>query len=107
MSGTAYGHLAYLTSKEVGSVTVTPTTEVVVGSYDTYTLTYTVGIYGLDVSGSLKIGTRRMSDWGRPQFSDQTAPNYVTVKCSAAKTRLSVHYDPRGYIRPFRAVIVV
>jgi hypothetical protein len=107
MSGTAYGHLAYLTSKEVGSVTVTPTTEVVVGSYDTYTLTYTVGIYGLDVSGSLKIGTRRMSDWGRPQFSDQTAPNYVTVKCSAAKTRLSVHYDPRGYVRPFRAVIVV
>jgi len=44
MSGTAYGHLSYLTSKEVGSLTVTPTSEVVVGSYDTYTLTYTVGI---------------------------------------------------------------
>lgn len=107
MSGTAYGHLAYLTSKEVGSVIVTPEEEVVVGSYDTYTLTYTVGIYGLDVSGSLKIGTRRMSDWGRPQFDDPAAANYVTVKCSAPGTRLSAHYAPRGYIRPFRAVIVI
>jgi len=107
MSGTAYGHLSYLTSKEVGSLTVTPTSDVVVGSYDTYTLTYTVGIYGLDVSGSLKIGTRRMSDWGRPQFTDPAAPNYVTAKCSALETRLSIHYDPRGYVRPFRAVIVV
>ena len=107
MSGTADGHLGYLTSKEVGSVTVIPTDEIVVGSYDTYMLTYTVGIYGLDVSGSLKIGTRRMSDWGRPQFTDPSAPNYVTVKCSSPETRLSVHYDPRGYVRPFRAVIVV
>jgi len=107
MSGTADGHLAYLTEKEVGWVVVTPQDDVVVGSYGTYTLTYTVGIYGLDVSGSLKIGTRRMSDWGRPQFSDPAAANYVTVKCSAPETRLSIHYDPRGYVRPFRAVIVV
>ena len=107
MSGTAYGHLAYLTAKEVGSVIVTPADDVVVGSYGTYTLTYTVGIYGLDVSGSLKIGTRRMSDWGRPQFSDPAAANYVTATCSAPETRLSIHYNPRGYVRPFRAVIVV
>lgn len=107
MSGTADGHLAYLTCKEVGSVVVTPSNDVVVGSYGTYTLTYTVGIYGLDVSGSLKIGTRRMSDWGRPQFDDPAAANYVTVKCSAPGTQLSVYYDPRGYVRPFRAVIVV
>lgn len=107
MNGTAYGHLAYLTQKEIGSVSIYPTGDVVVGTYGTYTLTYTVGIYGVDVGGSIKIGTRRMSDWGRPQFTDPSAPNYVTVACSAMATQLSVNYDPRGYIRPFRAVITV
>jgi hypothetical protein len=105
MSGTAYGHLAYLTAKEVGSITIHPNEPVVVGSFGTYILTYAVGIYGLDVGGSLKIGTRRMSDWGRPQFDDPAAPNYVTARCSAPETRLSIRYDPRGYVRPFRAVI--
>jgi hypothetical protein len=105
MSGTAYGHLDYLTAKEVGSVTIQPNEPVVVGSFGTYTLTYVVGIYGLDVGGSLKIGNRRMSDWGQPQFDDPQAPNHVTVECSVPTTRLSARYDPRGYVRPFRAVI--
>jgi hypothetical protein len=47
-----------------------------------------------------------MSDWGTPQFDDPKAPNYVTVNCSTAST-LSVRYDPRGHIRPFRAVIII
>ena len=106
MSGTANGHLDHLTDAELGSVTVTPSDDIVVGSYGTYTITYTVGAYGLDVGGGLKIGTRRMSDWGSPQFDDPRAPNYVTVNCSTDST-LSVRYDTRGHIRPFRAVIIV
>lgn len=106
MSGTANGHLDHLTDAELGSVTVTPSDDIVVGSYGTYTITYTVGTYGLDVGGGLKIGTRRMSDWGTPQFDDPQAPNYVTVNCSTDST-LSVRYNTRGHIRPFRAVIIV
>jgi hypothetical protein len=106
MSGTANGHLDHLTDAELGSVTVTPSDDIVVGSYGTYTITYTVGAYGLDVGGGLKIGTRRMSDWGTPQFDDPRALNYVTVNCSTDST-LSVRYDTRGHIRPFRAVIIV
>ncbi len=106
MCGRANGHLDYLTEKEIGSVTITPSDAVIAGSYGTWTLTYTVGKYGLDVGGGLKIGNRRMSDWGTPQFDDPKAPNYVTVSGSTP-AELCVRYDPRGYIRPFRAVIIV
>ncbi len=106
MSGTANGHIDYLTERELGSVTVVPTRDIIVGSYGTWTLTYTVGSYGVDVGGGLKIGTRRMSDWGKPQFDDPKAPNYVTVSCSVP-AKLLVRYDPRGHIRPFRAAIVI
>ncbi len=106
MCGTANGHINYLTEREIGLVTIEPTRDIVVGSYGTWTLTYTVGIYGLDVGGGLKIGTRRMSDWGKPQFDDPKAPNYVTVRCSVP-AKLGLRYDPRGHIRPFRATIVI
>jgi hypothetical protein len=106
MPGRANGHLTYLTQTEIGSVTITPVDKIVAGSFGCWTLTYTVGLYGLDVGGGIKIGNRRMSDWGTPQFHDPKAPNYVTVSCSSP-AELSVRYDPRGYIRPFRAVIAV
>lgn len=106
MCGRANGHLGYLTEKEIGSVSIAPSDDIIVGSYGTWTLTYTVGLYGLDVGGGLKIGNRRMSDWGTPQFNDPKGPNYVTVSCSAPST-LNTRYDARGYIRPFRAVIVI
>lgn len=106
MCGRANGHLDYLTQREIGSVSITPTDEIVAGSFGSWTLTYTVGLYGLDVGGGIKIGNRRMSDWGTPQFHDPKAPNYVTVSCSAP-TEFSVRYDPRGFIRPFRAVISI
>jgi hypothetical protein len=47
-----------------------------------------------------------MSDWGKPQFDDPKAPNYVTVNCSVP-AKLGLRYDPRGHIRPFRAAIVI
>lgn len=94
------------TDPNLGSLTIDPVDPIVVGQHGTWTLTYTVGAYGMDVGGSLKIGMRRMADWGTPQFADPRAANYATVRCSTP-ARLSVRYDGRGHIRPFRAVIVV
>ena len=65
-----------------GSVSVSPADDVVVGSFATWTLTFTVGAYAMDVGGGLKIGTRRQADFGTPQFDDPAADNYATVTCS-------------------------
>lgn len=90
----------------LGTVSVAPADPIVVGTFGTWTLTYTVGTYGIDVGGGLKIGMRRMADWGVPQFDDPGAPDHVTVSCSSS-SRFVVRYDPRGHIRPFRSVIIV
>jgi len=89
-----------------GSVTISPTDDVVVGSFSTWTLTYTVGAYAMDVGGGLKIGTRRQADFGAPQFDDPAADNYATVRCSREGSRFETYFDTRGHKRPFNAVIV-
>ncbi len=89
----------------LGTVSVSPIDPIVVGAFGTWTITYTVGTYGIDVGGGLKIGMRRMADWGVPQFDNPGAPDFVTVFCPASN--LTVRHDPRGHIRPFRSVIII
>ena len=103
---TANGRVDDLTERELGSVRVAPDDDIVVGTYGTWTITYTVGVYGIDVGGGLKVGTRRMADIGTPQFDDPGAPNYVSVS-SNAPARFAMRFDGRGHIRPFRAVTVI
>ena len=90
-----------------GSVSVAPADDVVVGSFATWTLTFTVGAYAMDVGGGLKIGTRRQADFGTPQFDDPAADNYATVTCSREGSRFETLFDPRGHKRPFNAVAVI
>lgn len=90
-----------------GSVAISPTTDVVVGSFSTWTVTFTVGAYAMDVGGGLKIGTRRQADFGQPQFDDPTADNYASVTCSRAGAHFETFFDHRGHKRPFNAVAVI
>lgn len=90
-----------------GSVSISPTNDVVVGTFSTWTITFTVGTYAMDVGGGLKIGTRRQADFGQPQFTEPTADNYVTVSCSRPEARFETFFDPRGHKRPFNAVAVI
>ena len=90
-----------------GSVSITPLDDVVVGSFATWTVTYTVGSYAMDVGGGLKIGTRRQADFGEPQFGDPAADNYATVACSRTGSLVEAFFDKRGHKRPFNAVIVI
>lgn len=90
-----------------GSVAISPIDDVVVGSFSTWTLTYTVGAYAMDVGGGLKIGTRRQADFGVPQFDDPAADNYATVSCSREGSHFEIYFDTRGHKRPFNAVIVI
>jgi hypothetical protein len=90
-----------------GAVRISPTNDVVVGSFSTWIITFTVGEYAMDVGGGLKIGTRRQADFGHPQFDDPAADNYATVTCSREAARFDTNFDHRGHKRPFNAVTVV
>ena len=90
-----------------GSVTISPTDDVIVGTHATWTLNFTVGAYAMDVGGGLKIGTRRQADFGHPQFDDPDADNYATVTCSRDGARFEAAFDHRGHKRPFNAVVVI
>jgi hypothetical protein len=65
-----------------GHVTLDPREPVPVRSHQTFTLTYTVGRYGLDDTGAIRVVFRALGDWGALQTHDPTAPGYVTAKSS-------------------------
>lgn len=67
-----------------GTAELTPSTPVEARSFQTFRLSYRVGQIGLDDSGGLRIGFRRVSDVGKLQAQDPTAPNYVSATCSGA-----------------------
>lgn len=80
--------------------------EVEAGSYQDFTVYYTVGDYGLDDSGSLKLCWRFACDLGPPQLEDATAPNYVCVETDA-DCELHFRFDPKGHTRPWGRTIYV
>ncbi|MEX0694304.1 MAG: DUF3604 domain-containing protein [Rhodospirillales bacterium] len=90
-----------------GFADIEPHDDVVVGTFSTWTITFTVGAYAMDVGGGLKIGTRRQADFGHPQFEDPAADNYATVRCSRPGAHFETCFDPRGHKRPFNAVAVI
>ncbi len=70
------------------------------GSYQSFTLTYTAGRFGIDDSGSLRVVFRFATDQSDPQFDDPKAPNYTSVIASN-KAVLQCRFDPKGNIRPW------
>ncbi len=66
----------------MGSATLTPSGAFEAGSFQTFTLTYTAGRFGLDDTGSLKIAFRFASDMGALQFDDPAAAGYTTIQAS-------------------------
>ena len=70
------------------------------GSYQSLTLTYTAGRFGLDDTGSLKIGFRFATDFGPVQFDDPKAPGYTTMEASNGAT-LQCRWEFKRNIRPW------
>ena len=98
-------HSTYL-PELMGSAVVEPAGAFEAGSYQSFTLTYTAGTFGIDDTGSIKVVHRFASDMGRPQFDDPAAPNYVTVEASN-KAVLDVRYDPKQNIRPWDKTLYI
>ena len=90
----------------MGSAAIEPVGEFEAGSYQSFTLTYTAGYFGIDDTGSIKIVHRFASDMGRPQFDVPDAPNYVTAEASNGAI-LHVEYDMKRNIRPWDKTLYI
>lgn len=84
----------------LGSAVMDRTGDFVAGSYQSFTLTYTAGRFGIDDSGSLRIVWRFATDQTNPQFTDPAAPGYTVVTASNNAV-LEARFDPKGNIRPW------
>lgn len=98
-------HSTYLPER-MGSAWVEPAGAVEAGSYQSFTLTYRAGFFGIDDTGSIKVVHRFASDMGRPQFDDPNAPNYVTVEASNGAV-LHAEYDMKRNIRPWDKTLYI
>jgi hypothetical protein len=76
---------------DYGTAKLEPRGEFVVRGYASFTLTYTVGPYGIDDSGAVRVSFRAVGDWGKLQTENPAAPNYISAETSgSAKLILDV-----------------
>ena len=89
-----------------GSAEIAPT-HAVAGALGTWQVTYTAGAYGLDIGARLRLAFRLASDWGPLQTGDPSAPGYVSVECSPARSGVRARFDARGHTRPWSQAVLV
>lgn len=90
----------------LGTATLTPTDPVEVRTFQSFTLTYTVGSLGIDDTGGIRIACRRIGDAGLLQTTNPKAPNYVSAE-SSGEGRLSLAYSRRGGQRPWGEILTI
>ena len=98
-------HSTYLPER-MGSATLEVAGPAEAGSFQSVTLVYTAGYFGIDDTGSIKIVQRFAGDMGRPQLDDPEAANYTTVEASNGAV-LEVRYDPKLNIRPWDKTLMI
>lgn len=84
----------------MGSATLEPPGPVEAGSYQSFTLVYTAGTFGVDDTGSIKIGFRFATDFGPVQFDEPQAQGYTTVEASNGAA-LDCRWEFKRNIRPW------
>jgi hypothetical protein len=84
----------------MGSARLTPAGCFEAGSLQSFTLVYTAGAFGIDDTGSIKIGFRFATDFGPVQFSDPRAQGYTSVEASNGAT-LETRWEFKRNIRPW------
>lgn len=99
------GHSSYA-AHLMGTATVNPVGEFEAGSFNSFTVVYTAGYFGIDDTGSIKVVHRFASDMGRPQFTDPKGWNYTTVEASNGAV-LEVEYDGKRNIRPWDKTVFI
>ena len=90
----------------LGKAEISPTANVIAGSMGTWRLTFTVGRFGIDDGGSIRIARRSVCDSERPQFDNPLGSGYTTVT-TTGDVQLIIRYDERGHIRPWRGALQI
>src|SRR5436305_13587310 len=90
----------------MGTAEISPKGKFEAGSFQSFTLVYTAGYFGIDDTGSIKIVHRFASDMGRPQWIDPEAANYTTDEASNGAV-LDVLYDSTLNIRPWDKTLMI
>ena len=72
-------------------------------SFQTFRIVYTVGKLGLDDTGGIRVGFRRMSDGAKPQSTNPAAPSYVSAE-STGEGRISLTCGMHGE-RPWNVTV--
>ena len=68
--------------RDYGSARLEVSGSCTIRSFQTLTITYTAGKFGLDDTGAIRVAYRFVHDGGPLQTSDPAAPNYVTARAS-------------------------
>ncbi|RTL73030.1 MAG: DUF3604 domain-containing protein [Hyphomicrobiales bacterium] len=84
----------------MGSAVLEPSGAFEAGSMQSFTLTYTAGAFGVDDTGSIKIGFRFATDFGPVQFTDPKGAGYTTVEASNGAV-LEAKWEFKRNIRPW------
>ncbi len=84
----------------MGTAVLTPAGDCEAGSMQTFTLVYTAGRFGIDDTGSLKIGFRFATDFGPVQFEDAEGQGYTTAEASNGAL-LELKWEFKRNIRPW------
>jgi len=88
---------------DYGSARLDPTAPAEVRSFQTLTVTYTVGRFGLDDTGAIRIALRWVNDCGPLQTDDPAGMNHVTAQASNG-VPLEVVVERYGY-RPWSLAV--
>lgn len=84
----------------MGAATLSPSGSFEAGSLQSFALVYTAGAFGIDDTGSIKVGFRFATDFGPVQFSDPKGQGYTTVEASNGAT-LEAKWEFKRNIRPW------
>ena len=84
----------------MGSARLEPSGSFEAGSMQSFTLVYTAGTFGVDDTGSIKIGFRFATDFGPVQLTDPKAQGYTTIEASNGAT-LEAKWEFKRNIRPW------
>jgi hypothetical protein len=90
----------------MGAARLEPTGSFEAGSLQSFTLIYTAGRFGIDDTGSIKIGFRFATDFGPVQFTDPKAQGYTTVEASNGAT-LETKWEFKRNIRPWNRSLYI
>lgn len=83
-----------------GQAELSPEGAFQVRTFQTFNLKYTVGRFGLDDNGSIRVVFRFFGDWGGLQVDDPASPNFVTAVTSLG-TKPSLKFEKMGGSRPW------